>query len=386
MSTRSLLKEVLTATLEPVTPIHVWGGREAIVGIDALVHDNELILVDLEDTLKKVPEDLLKKLNTSLIRAEPKKAVASFLEELKSRELISGLKIPVKTKSRIELNTRIRVQHDYIVPGSELKGYLRTGIIKGLLKKAPDVARIIREGTDLEKEAKNVGIGVEAQLLRTPRLRAQGGFIDALSVISVSDPLTYERVEMSLRELKVAHIPNLDLVASLLAIVFSGGVLKYKITIHEFKKPVFSSESRREPLIKDLEKIIEKMCRVTNVISDKNWLVNTLREFGCDLINIELEKIRGIAKLENYAKLLTELKRDLCGRNIDCIPARIGFMTGHESKTIITEIKRYSPEIYNEVKARMQQELGRIWDALTLKLVEVDNDLVGVGWCKICLE
>lgn len=386
MSVRSLLKEVLTTTLEPVTPIHVWGGGEVIVGVDALVHENELILIDLEDTLRKAPEDLLKKLNTLLTRAEPKKAVAGFLEELKSRELISGLKIPIKTKSRVELNTRIRTQHEYVVPGSELKGYLRTGIIKGLLKKAPDVTKIIREGINLEREAKNVGVGVEAQLLRAPRLKTQGGFIDVLSVISVSDPLIYERVEMSLRELRVVHVPNLDPVASNLAITFSGGVIKYEVTVHAFKKPAFSSGSREEPLTRDLEKIVEKICKVADVISDKNWLINTLREFGCDLIDIELEKIRGIAKLENYAKLLTELKKNLCSRNTNCVPARIGFMTGHESKTIIPEIKRYSPEIYNEVKARMQQELGRVWDALTLKLVEVNDDLVGVGWCKICLE
>jgi len=383
----SLFKEVLTITLEPITPTHVWGGRDAIVGIDALVHGNELILIDMENTLKRVPENLLNKFSNSLKYAEPKKAIVSLLEELNARGLIEGLRIPIKTRSRIELNTRIRVQHENIIPGSELKGYIRTGIIKGLLKKTPgDIAEILKRGINLEKEAKDVGIGVEAQLLRTPRLKKQGGFLDALSALSVSDPLTYEHIEITLRELRVIHIPSLDLVVPLLAVTFSGGKLKYRVAIHTFKRQISSSELHKKAPIKDLEKIIERMNNVINVIGSKNWLLNTLREFGCDLINIELEKIRGITELGNYEKLLTDLKRNLCSRDTSCVPARIGFMTGHESKTIIPEIKRYSPKTYEEIKARMQQELGRIWDASTLKLVEVNTDLVGIGWCRICLE
>ncbi|MEM4687479.1 MAG: hypothetical protein QXY67_08385, partial [Zestosphaera sp.] len=139
-------------------------------------------------------------------------------------------------------------------------------------------------------------------------------------------------------------------------------------------------------VIEEVENTLEKINNLANKIGSKNWLLNTLRKFGCDLIKIELNKIKGTTKLRNYEDLLSKLEKDLCSENTSCVPARIGFMTGHESKTIIPEIKNYNPRIYDEVKTRMQQELNRVWDALTLKLVEVDEDLFGVGWCKICVE
>lgn len=386
MSRESLFREAFTVVLEPVTPVHVWGGREAIIGIDALVHGNELILINFEETLKKAPEDVLRRFTTLLRSARPEEATASFLKELKSRELISGLRIPIKTKSRIELNSRVRILHEYIIPGSELKGYIRTGIIKGLLKETPNANKIIADGIDLEKEAKNVGLGIEAQLLRFSRPEKQGGFVDALSIISVSDPLAYEQVERSLRELRVVHTPRLDHVASLLAITFSRGRLKYEVTIHKVWKPKLTSRPHERNVIEEVENILEKINNLANKIGSKNWLLNTLRKFGCDLIKIELNKIKSTTKLRNYEDLLSKLEKDLCSENTSCVPARIGFMTGHESKTIIPEIKNYDPRIYDEVKTRMQQELNRVWDALTLKLVEVDEDLFGVGWCKICVE
>ncbi|MEM0040721.1 MAG: type III-A CRISPR-associated RAMP protein Csm5 [Thermoproteota archaeon] len=386
MSRESLFREVFTIVLEPVTPVHVWGGREAVIGIDALVRGDELTLINFEEILEKAPEDVLRRFTILLKSARPKEAIASFLKELESRELLSGLRVPIKTKPSIELNSRVKVLHEYIIPGSELKGYIRTGIIKGLLREIPNADKIIADGINLEKKAKNAGLGIEAKLLRFNRPKKQGGFVDALSIISVSDPLAYEQVEKSLRRLRVVHTSGLVDVASLLAITFSGGRLKYEVAIRKVGKPRLISKTYEKNVTEEVENILEKINNLANKIGNKNWLLEALRKFGCDLIKIELSKIKGNTKLRNYEDLLSKLEKDLCNENTTCVPARIGFMTGHESKTIIPEIKNYNPRIYDEVKRRMQQELHRVWDARTLKLVEVDKDLFGVGWCKICVE
>ncbi|MEM1882606.1 MAG: type III-A CRISPR-associated RAMP protein Csm5 [Sulfolobales archaeon] len=391
MNLQKLFKDTFTVTLEPVTPVHVWSGKDAAVGVDAIIHKDELILVDIEDTLKKIPEDLLESFVELSRSVGSTKALTNLLEKLKSRGLISGLKISVQTEPEIAPRSGVvKVQHEYVVPGSELKGYIRTGIIKKRLIESRNASEIIEKGVDLGGEAKNAGIGVEAQLLRKWRPKTQRGFIDALSYISVSDPLEYINVKMHLRELIVFHIPDLSRVATLYAVTFSEGRLKYRVTISTTKKFGFYSK-HPERYVKELEEITAEIDKLVNTMGNRSWLLSALRDFGCDLIKIELDKLkevrsRGHVELMKYEELLKKLKGDLCDSSTHCVPARIGFMAGHESKTIIPEVKRYTPKIYDEIRASMEQRLKRTWDARTLKLTKVNGDLVGIGWCKLCIE
>ncbi len=99
----------------------------------------------------------------------------------------------------------------------------------------------------------------------------------------------------------------------------------------------------------------------------------------------ELEKVRGIGGLEHYEELISKEILLLCESG-ECAPARIGFGAGHESKTIAVFLKKHYPNLYNALASSMSRAIGRAWDSLTIKAVNVGGRLVGVGWCKVCLE
>jgi len=211
--------------------------------------------------------------------------------------------------------------------------------------------------------------------------------MDALMMISVSDPLSIEGLQTSVRKLTVLKTSNLKPVASLYAVTFDQGVLRYEMSIRSFKLPETSNNSELP------KETVEKMNSLSEKFNSKDWILEALGEMGCELIDIELEKIKDTQSLKKYYQIINDLKKELCSednKNQDghCVPARIGFMTGHESKTLLPEIKRYHYAKYNAIKSVMGKRLRRPWDSLTVKLVNLDsvNELAGVGWCRLCLE
>ncbi|MEM1907387.1 MAG: type III-A CRISPR-associated RAMP protein Csm5 [Thermosphaera sp.] len=377
------LFKTITITLEPVTPIHVWSGRNAIVGVDALIQEQYFIVIELEESMKTLPEKSLEELASTFGR---KDELANRLRQLYKEGLLVAKKIPVRTPIQGS-QTNVRLLHENLVPGSELKGYIRTAVLKKLLKSNREPHKIIGKRVNPWRNPKHMGMDIEAQLLRSPRTKKQGGFMDALMMISVSDPLSIEGLQTSVRKLTVLKTSNLKPVASLYAVTFDQGVLRYEMSIRSFKLPETSNN------IELPKETVEKMNSLSEKFNSKDWILEALGEMGCELIDIELEKIKDTQSLKKYYQILNDLKKELCSEDNKnqaghCVPARIGFMTGHESKTLLPEIKRYHYAKYNAIKSVMGKRLRRPWDSLTVKLVNLDsvNELVGVGWCRLCLE
>ncbi|MEM4552533.1 MAG: hypothetical protein QXO52_06635, partial [Thermosphaera sp.] len=120
------LFKTTTITLEPVTPIHVWSGRNAIVGVDALIQEQYFIVIDLEESLKTLPGKSLEELASTFGR---KDELANRLRQLYKEGLLVAKKIPVRTPIQGS-QTNVRLLHENLVPGSELKGYIRTAVLK----------------------------------------------------------------------------------------------------------------------------------------------------------------------------------------------------------------------------------------------------------------
>lgn len=371
--------------LKPRTPIHVWAGSDAVVGVDAFIVGNDFYYLrpELLDQLSaSMLEDVVKR-----AEKDPKGAMRAFFNALLQRDAIASI---AKVKVRaVTPEARVRLLHENIVPGSTLKGYIRTAIIRMLLKGMPTgIPELIRRGVNTSAKPAWASVGLEALLFRKPRTPRQGGFVDVLELLMVSDPEVVEK-KLSLRELRVVHVCGLqNAIATQLAVTLDPTqheALRYTVTVNtspvELEK-VDYRKLRREDA-KDLEGAVKLKDDFAAKLADKAFLLEALREHGCKLVKIEREKLcRG---LNDYAELLDDLSK-LCKEGLQCVPARIGFMAGRESKTIIDLVHAYTPDVYNEVASIMSQQLGRDWDAKTLKLVDFDGKLVGVGWCELCME
>jgi CRISPR-associated protein Csm5 len=372
MQASDLVSRTHTVTLRPLTPTHVWSGQRLIVGLDLVqLGVDRFCLVDAE----KLPPDAI--LEMSRMRLED---IPKFLERL-------GSSLPCRQELRVggeppRVGAQVLELNKYVVPGSTLKGYIRTALLYYLLNQIKDADRlkdILRSGIDPSADPRRVSEGLEAIFFRTPRLKKQRGFVDSLQSLLVSDPT----VELSpecyrVTQILVYELPRLAIVASLHAIVVSCGRLVYTLNV---MKPLKEGLTLIDRAKGDHSRILERL-----QLLSREDLLGALRIFGCYVLSTELERVKGIKELENYAVLLTKFSEMYCRSGSTCVPAKIGFAAGIHSKTVIGLVKRVDPDLYASVRSSMESQIRHVWDELTLKLTRTEQGLVGLGWCELCLS
>jgi len=371
-------------TLSPVTPIHVWNGSELIVGLDAVVDMKEKTLAVID--ISKSMESLNQKDLDSIVNLAVRGRIEDAFKEI-ARRAVYSTTIPLKVVRLPASEQRVRALHSFIVPGSTLKGYLRTSLIHAMLSENIEKAKMILDKVKLEGKPTTIAEALERALLETERLRLQGGFFDALMTLSISDPMV-KSSSLAVREIRFIDILSFSEIASIYAVTFESGELTYDVKVQVPPSPelvVASEEARRE-----LERIWSLVDRTSRRLGSIESIRELLKGYGCELIREEFEKIGRVSSLhakslDRYVETLKKLE-ELCRETSECIPARIGFATGHEAKTIAVFLKRNYPELYGKVKEFMSKVLGRSWDSLTLKVTPDGDSLLGLGWCKLCLH
>ncbi len=373
----------LTLLLEPVTPIHVSSNRESIVGIDAILEGNQVVFIDLESSLKDLDPMVLEKISSI---ASTKEGLYRLAEILR-REGRFALLFKAVAKAKLSNGARVRLMQRTIVPGSTLKGYIRTAILNELLRTIQNPKNILDEkiGKNLLGDPRNVAQDLEDYLFRTWRLPKQGGFVDAFANLIVSDPIA-ERYELAVRELKVVERATEKAIATIFVVTLESGSLRYNIQI---SKPVnMNSIVEKNDVKNEIQDILKRLGLIAEIIRDNpSNLIRIIREYGCRHLREELKRIRRsdrVSIYNIYTNKLEELEKLCRSTSSNCAPARIGFGTGHEAKTIALYLKDVYPDLYDNLKKQMSNKIGRIWDSLTLKAVIEDGSLVGVGWCRIC--
>jgi CRISPR/Cas system CSM-associated protein Csm5 (group 7 of RAMP superfamily) len=372
--------ETLKVTLEPITPTHVWSGVEVVVGIDAVMEGGKLKLIDLDRTLSELSEYVIQSLDLTNIR--------STLTTLRGRGLLR-YKAEVPLATQVNEGDRVRLLSPITVPGSTLKGYIRTALafykLNGM--DVNDAKKLLDKEVNLKVKPINVGRDVEDRLFKAKKLGKQGGHFDVMTYLSVSDPLTAQGLSYSVRKLIVVDRVSFEEIASLKAITWDKGSLQYDIQISGPPPMNLIGGSRREETLGYLRDYF--MPHIATLSQDlaPSKLIESLRAFGCTLVDDEMDKIAGINRLAEYRRLLEGVKESFCmGKSDKCVVVRLGFMTGHEAKTIALFLKAKHPNLYDRIRKYMQERMKRPWDSYTLKLVDVGGTLFGLGWCKLCLE
>jgi CRISPR-associated protein Csm5 len=373
----------LTLSLEPVTPLHVSSNRESIVGIDAILEEDQVVFIDLESSLKDLDPRVLDKI---LNVAFSKEGFYRLTETLRREgRLTPFFKAVAKTK--LSNGARVRLMQRMIVPGSTLKGYIRTAILYELLRNIQDPKKILDEKIrkNLPGDPRYVAQDLEKYLLRTLRLPKQGGFVDAFANLIVSDPVV-ERYELAVRETRVIERATEKAIATIFMVTLESGLLRYDIRI---SRPFNIDKIVMQDDVKSrMRDILERLGLIMKIVrDDPSDLIRILREYGCRHLREELERTKNLGKpsiYKIYINKLEELEKLCRSTSSNCAPARIGFGTGHEAKTIALYLKDVYPDLYNDLRKQMSSKIGRMWDSLTLKAVTEDGSLIGLGWCRIC--
>jgi len=363
----------LRLTLHPITPIHVWSGRKLLAGLDVISKDLEtLCIVDVDRLPPVVVEEFLR---------IPVENIAKAIEKHIAR---IPCKQELKTTTTLPPSAQLLELNSYIVPGSTLKGYIRTSIIFHLINSLGSrdrIASILRSGIDLTQKPNKVSEGLEAYFFRAPKPPRQRGFVDSFQALLVSDPeLAVDQKCYSVSELQVHEFASKGLkhIASQYAVTVSCGELRYRIDIRAPQSAILSAIVGAMHVHKD---DVEKM-RLLESIS----ITKALKEFGCYVLSKELKKVEIYKELDSYAKILSSFYAKYCEKELNCVVARIGYMTGHVAKTVLSIVRSVDPQLYQDIKAFMESHFRHAWDELTIKLVKTSQGLVGPGWCELCLE
>ena len=159
--------ETLKLVLVPLTPIHVGGGDEAqLLPEDYRLRDGALELVSARAVLAGLPVAQ----QTEMIRwveRDPAAAIEKLHERATEEQIAERIEIAPdsarelrKGGRRGQVNAFVRSGGRAFLPGSSLKGALRTAWLAALAKKA-DVRRA-RDSKDLERRAFALASGQRA--------------------------------------------------------------------------------------------------------------------------------------------------------------------------------------------------------------------------------
>lgn len=126
-----------TARLTTLTPVHVGSGQKLLRNFDFIVQDNRVGFLDLEKIINKMGFERLPQLTAEI----ENKNVGSFLKRALPNVLLEDVcSRTVKTKGHISTNTgelkeqfRTAMQ-GACIPGSSLKGSLRTTMVRFLTR------------------------------------------------------------------------------------------------------------------------------------------------------------------------------------------------------------------------------------------------------------
>lgn len=380
MNRKNVIREKLEVIVKPLTPTHVWSGRTAIVGIDAvLLNNNEICLIDFERLPYEVVEKHMNQdIDLETLAKEGAKAGACTrrlrVTENAAEELRRKLEGPKRVKPELKLLS------NEVIPPTTLKGYMRTAImLQALLKMDKQkLKKALEAGTNFyAKHPKYFSLGLEGLIFRRSRGTKAGGYIDIMQKVLVSGPsmagvdavvhifYVYKNLRTKIRPLAEALVE-----------VVRAGELRYKVDYLSNIEDI--NQVADKWLVRELLAKYDEVYRA-DVLEGLAWL-------GCEVLEDELNRIKDVRELSPYADKLREWQRRYCGGRKECVIGRVGFMTGHQAKTVMLLVRKEHPDLYRRIIGYMSRQVRRTWDSLTLKLTPVGDGLVGTGWCEICVK
>ena len=390
------------------SPLHIGDGGE-LIPFEYIKEDNKVksypfdYFIDKLFETYKEPKDLLHKL------IELKEAAKNGLKE-NLKDYFDKAKISVPPKYEIitkveiprgnNIKTFIKNLEGPYIPGSEIKGALRTVFLYGILKKddkkrkefleqfykiKPEIEKLKTIHDEREKRKKKQEVeksiselieNLEKEIFRANQSDAQYDLFKAI-IISDSNPVPYNnlyidaiKVLNSSRDLRnYSEILKDDLRIKL------DGFIDEKVALEGLKKLAIFNEKFKN---QNIEKITWQFLKESGIDfytrlieKEKNYVKNKIKDQ--ELKNSLLTQLEKLENEINKAKKSSEI----------LIPLRIGQHQGYLSITIMQLVKEESPDLFNDIfKASVpivRNELNK-----TRKILESEGKFL--GWCFLYIN
>lgn len=370
--------------IEVLTPLHVGGGGEAFLGVDAVASGGNVYIIDVEcAAISAVATGLVSAEDLAQLQSgQLMGRLASALDELLSayrRQRIPcrPYRLVARAVDRPTGSVSIALPVLDYVPASTVKGLLRTALVYALLDEVKsqvlEAARRAVAGINPgdARSLKTAGTAVEYVLLQglKPHSRRRSFRFDAARLLRVSETV-HVKADFELREFIRVNVVSYERVASRFVVAFAPG------SSFTYRAEILESPARRHAGIQSLDwakRLLEVDSRVA---------LDTLKR-GLGILSetiVEYEVSRLEARgFEMYREYLSGLaRRDSDG----CYVLRLGYGAGHASKTIVPWLEKNAPSIAKALRAKLSRHYERLWDNRT---TTVTPQGLGVGWVRLCL-
>jgi CRISPR-associated protein Csm5 len=391
-----------------LSPLHIGDGGE-LIPFEYIKEDNKIKIYPFDYFIDKLyetykePKDLLPKLIE--LKETAKNGLKENLKNYfnKAKILISP-KYEITTKVDIpagnNIKTFIKNLEGPYIPGSEIKGALRTiflyGILKNDIKKKsqflnqlekikPEIKKLANVYDEREKKEEKRKVlesisklieNLEKEIFRANQEDAQYDLFKAITV-SDSNPIPYNNLYID--AIKVLNSSR-DLRSY--SEILKGGLrikldsfIDEKIALEGLKKLTIFNEKFKNQNMEKVTWQFLKECAIDFYLSliekEKNYVKNRVNNQG-----LKNSLLKQLEKLEENIKETKKLSKIL-------IPLRIGQHQGYLSITIMQLVKEERPDLFNEIfkvsVPKVRSEINK-----TRKVLESEGKFL--GWCFLYIN
>ncbi len=363
--------------LRPLTPLHIASGEKAVVGIDSVTYTGKLYVVDAECTTRIYA----KLYGAEALLASSARAIDLFRRVLNKYRPGAFSCTPYRLAVELRAGAprsgaEVSLPQSTLVPGSSIKGALRTALLYALVNAKPgDALERIRKGVSRIVPGQPRSLLGAADpvewLLKGQKPHGRGRFIyDAARLLAVSDPLRY-RASLGLYAFKKIHVGNGRPVSLEYVVALDPGAeIEYELKLY---KPSYNTPTRQQWI-----KSLRETDRAVNI----DTLLQGLTLYSETQIKSELERIDR-ERFPEYKSFLEDLGKR---RSKNCFPLRLGYGTGHASKTLLPWLRQRDPGLAKRLRELLSRHYGHVWDSLTDTFTVHNGSLLGVGWATLCIE
>ena len=384
-----------------LTPIHIGDGEE-LTFLEYIKKNQELHVYPYDYLINKIYETykgeaLLTRLSLfkDFVKSQKIQSLKEFFEKAKI-DLEPKYKLVLKNSDlqNVNIKTFIKNLLGFYIPGSEIKGALRTVFIYGVLKSDSKLREKFYKGLRAKiEEVKNIKDkrkrnemlnkiiqNLENQILRIGE-KGDAQY-DLFKSILISDSLPIEHERFFVDAVKV--INSSKEIKEFCELLKSDSQISIEVKID------------KDIALKGLEKVGILNSELKNKnIENITWefLKKSAIDFYSSLIKLEKTFVANkIKKLELKEKLIEGLSRiesiinQIKNSSKILIPLRIGKHQGYLSTTIMQLVKKEREDLFNEIfkfsAPQVRSEL-KVRSELNKTRKITDSDSQFLGWCVL---
>lgn len=384
----TMIYETYSISLESLTPIHIGDGTK-LIPMDYCVEGNTFYAIDHERFFRSLPKEGRDRLISLIQRMGASFSLKRYMDARGLRPKpysIYGIRCEPREPREVLRFVKDSSNLVYI-PGSSLKGAIRTAILHKLLKE--DEKRLLKalervESTFEETDPrmwrdlrKRIGNKVEEVAVRQGK---KDPYYDALRFIQTTDsmPQPPEKV-LAVQEVRVFREKGRTLPFSIfLEVVMKGCGFQGFLVLHRSLRPLLQSKKETDKPFSD-EELLYNLEKQSSTIANKDFILKACNELSRDLLEHEIS-FAGNTQIESLRNFYMDLKAMRLSAD-ECL-IRLGWAQGLLSTTLRLLLKER--RAYQKISRPLG--LGSAGEPFPRTRRLLVKEGIPLGWAKMSIK